>query len=98
MEFLRTTGTSKGNKIEHRLFSVVSQNWRGRPLLTHAVMVGLIAATRTQPGLTVRCVLDKHPYPKVVKVTAAQLASIQITPHAFHGDWSYTITPRTQEI
>ncbi len=90
-------GTSKWNKIEHRLFSVISQNWRGHPLLTHAVMVSLIAATRTQTGLTVRCVLDRHPYPKAVKVTPTQLASIQITPHTFHGDWNYTITPRTKD-
>jgi len=90
-------GTSKWNKIEHRLFAFISQNWRGQPLLTHATIVNLIAATRTQTGLTVRCVLDRHPYPKAVKVTAAQLASIQITPHTFHGDWNYTITPRTKD-
>ena len=86
-------GTSKWNKIEHRLFSFISQNWRGQPLLTHATIVNLIAATRTKAGLTVRCILDKHPYPKAVKVTAAQMASIHLTPHTFHGDWNYTIHP-----
>jgi hypothetical protein len=91
-------GTSKWNKIEHRLFSFISQNWRGQPLLTHAVIVNLLAATRTQTGLKVRCILDKHPYPKAVKVTAAQMASIHLTPDAFHGDWNYTITPSTKRI
>ena len=86
-------GTSKWNKIEHRLFAFISQNWRGQPLLTHATIVQLIAATRTKAGLTVRCVLDTHTYPKAVKVTAAQMASIHLTPHAFHGDWNYTIHP-----
>jgi len=86
-------GTSKWNKIEHRLFSFISQNWRGQPLLTHAVIVNLIAATRTRAGLTVRCVLDSHQYPKAVHVTDAQMASIRLTPHLFHGDWNYTIHP-----
>ncbi len=86
-------GTSKWNKIEHRLFAFISQNWRGQPLLTQATIVSLIAATRTQAGLTVRCRLDTHTYPKAVKVTAAQMATIQLTPHTFHGDWNYTIHP-----
>jgi len=86
-------GTSKWNKIEHRLFSFISQNWRGQPLLTHATIVNLIAATRTRTGLTVRCMLDTNTYPKGVKVSASQMASIQLTPHAFHGDWNYTIRP-----
>ena len=91
-------GTSKWNKIEHRLFSFITQNWRGRPLLTHATIVQLIAATRTQAGLTVRCMLDKHLYPKAVKVSAAQMARIQLTPHTFHGDWNYTIHPTAKHI
>jgi hypothetical protein len=86
-------GTSKWNKIEHRLFAFISQNWRGQPLLTHATIVNLIAATRTKTGLTVRCMLDTNTYPKAVKVSAVQMASIQLTPHAFHGDWNYTIRP-----
>ena len=89
-------GTSKWNKIEHRLFSFISQNWRGQPLLTHATIVNLIAATRTKAGLTVRCVLDTNTYPKAVKPTAAQMASIHLAPHAFHGDWNYTIHPTTK--
>ncbi len=89
-------GTSKWNKIEHRLFSFISQNWRGQPLLTHATIVNLIAATRTKTGLTVRCMLDTNTYPKAVKVSASQMASIQLTPHAFHGDWNYTIRPMTK--
>jgi hypothetical protein len=86
-------GTSKWNKIEHRLFSFISQNWRGRPLLTHATIIKLIANTRTSTGLTVRCVLDRRRYPQQVKVTDAQMATIRLRPDAFHGDWNYSITP-----
>ena len=87
-------GTSKWNKIEHRLFSFISQNWRGQPLLTHATIVKLIANTRTSTGLKVRCVLDKRRYPKKVKVTDDQMATIRFTPDSFHGDWNYVIKPR----
>ena len=87
-------GTSKWNKIEHRLFSFITQNWRGKPLLTHATIVNLIGATRTSAGLRVRCVLDTDRYPPKVSVTAEQMASIRLTRHAFHGDWNYTIKPR----
>lgn len=87
-------GTSKWNKIEHRLFSFISQNWRGQPLLTHATIVKLIANTRTSTGLKVRCVLDKRRYPKKVKVTDDQMATIRLTPDSFHGDWNYVIKPR----
>jgi hypothetical protein len=87
-------GTSKWNKIEHRLFSFISQNWRGRPLLSHATIVNLIAATRTQTGLTVRCVLDTRHYPQQVKVTDAQMQRIHLRPHPFHGEWNYTILPK----
>ena len=86
-------GTSKWNKIEHRLFSFISQNWRGRPLLTHATIVKLISHTRTSTGLTVRCMLDQRRYPKEVKVTDAQLATVRLRPHPFHGDWNYSIQP-----
>jgi hypothetical protein len=86
-------GTSKWNKIEHRLFSFISQNWRGRPLLTHATVVNLIANTRTSTGLKVRCELDTKRYPHKIKVTNAQLAAIRWLPDAFHGDWNYTIRP-----
>jgi len=86
-------GTSKWNKIEHRLFSFISQNWRGRPLLTHATIVNLIAATRTKTGLKVRCELDRHDYPRDVKVTDDQMQAIHLEPDPFHGDWNYTIRP-----
>ena len=87
-------GTSKWNKIEHRLFSFISQNWRGRPLLTHATIVNLIAHTRTTTGLKVRCELDTRRYPNKVKISNAQMAQIHLVPDAFHGDWNYTIRPR----
>lgn len=87
-------GTSKWNKIEHRLFSFISQNWRGQPLLTHAAIVNLIAGTTTSAGLKVRCVLDTGTYPAKQKVTDAQMATLHLTPEEFHGDWNYTIHPR----
>jgi hypothetical protein len=87
-------GTSKWNKIEHRLFSFISQNWRGRPLTSLAVIVNSIAATRTRTGLRVRCELDQGRYPKGEKITDEQLASLVIKREAFHGDWNYTISPR----
>jgi transposase len=86
-------GTSKWNKIEHRLFSFISQNWRGQPLLTHATIVNLIANTRTTTGLKVRCVLDRKRYPKGIVITDEQMAKIRLTPDAFHGDWNYTLQP-----
>ncbi len=87
-------GTSKWNKIEHRLFSFISQNWRGQPLLTRAAIVSLIAATQTKTGLRVRCVLDTHTYPKNVKLTDEQMLAVNLKPDRFHGDWNYTILPR----
>ena len=86
-------GTSKWNKIEHRLFSFISQNWRGQPLLTHATIVNLIAATRTTTGLKVHCELDSGKYPKGITVTDAQMTNIHLEPDSFHGDWNYTIRP-----
>jgi hypothetical protein len=86
-------GTSKWNTIEHRLFSFISQNWRGQPLLTHAAVVSLIAATTTKTGLRVRCVLDTHTYPKDMKPTDEQMTTITLRPDKFHGDWNYTILP-----
>ncbi len=86
-------GTSKWNKIEHRLFSFISQNWRGQPLLTHAAIVNLISNTRTSTGLKVRCVLDTKRYPKKVKVSDEQMARINLRPDKFHGDWNYSIRP-----
>ena len=86
-------GTSKWNKIEHRLFSYISQNWRGRPLTSLATIVSLIAATSTDTGLRVRCELDQGSYPTGVKVTDQQMAQINLNPASFHGDWNYTILP-----
>lgn len=87
-------GTSKWNKIEHRLFSYITQNWRGQPLLTHATIVNLIANTRTTEGLEVRCILDENHYPPKIEVTDEQMASIQIQRDEFHGEWNYTISPQ----
>jgi hypothetical protein len=86
-------GTSKWNKIEHRLFSFISQNWRGKPLLTHKVIVDLIASTRTNKGLEVRCEIDATPYPLGIKVTDREMAALAIERDAFHGEWNYTIRP-----
>ena len=87
-------GTSKWNRIEHRLFAFITQNWRGKPLLTHQVIVQLIASTTTDKGLTVQCRLDKNTYDKGIKISAAEMATINITPADFHGEWNYTIKPR----
>jgi hypothetical protein len=86
-------GTSKWNKIEHRLFSFITANWRGKPLVSHKVIVELIAATTTEAGLTVRCQLDPNTYPAGVKVSDAELQAIKLKRHDFHGDWNYTIEP-----
>jgi len=87
-------GTSKWNKIEHRLFSFISINWRGKPLRTYRSIVQLIAATTTEAGLKVRAELDRSKYPKGVKVSDAQLGAVNLCRHTFHGDWNYTIAPR----
>ena len=87
-------GTSKWNKIEHRLFSFITINWRGKPLRSYRTIVQLIAATTTDAGLKVRAELDETKYPKGVKVSNAQLAAVNLSRHAFHGDWNYTISPR----
>jgi hypothetical protein len=84
-------GTSKWNRIEHRLFSFITMNWRGRPLVSHEVIVNLIAGTKTKSGLAVRAELDTQSYPKGVVVSKADFASIRIEPDAFHGDWNYCI-------
>jgi len=90
-------GTSKWNKIEHRLFSFISQNWRGKPLESHAAIVQLIAATKTSTGLKVHCQLDRRTYPPGVQVTERQMAQIRLFPAAFHGDWNYQIRPRKEK-
>jgi hypothetical protein len=87
-------GTSKWNKIEHRLFSHISMNWRGRPLTSHEVVVDLIAATSTRTGLKVRAEIDRGTYPKGIKVSDEELAAVPLTRHDWHGEWNYTIAAR----
>lgn len=87
-------GTSKWNKVEHRLFSFITQNWRGKPLYTLATIVSLIASTRTRAGLTVRCELDTQHYPKGTKVPDTEFQKVNLTPNPFHGEWNYTIHPK----
>ena len=86
-------GTSKWNKIEHRLFSFISMNWRGKPLVSHETIVNLIAATTTRKGLKVRAELDSSHYPKGIKVSDDELKAIQIKRDEFHGEWNYSILP-----
>ena len=86
-------GTSKWNKIEHRMFSHISLNWRGKPLTSHEVIVNLIAHTTTQTGLTIRAALDTHCYPTGIKVTDQELENVKLRKADFHGEWNYTILP-----
>ncbi|GAC1340132.1 MAG: ISAzo13 family transposase [Beijerinckiaceae bacterium] len=87
-------GTSKWNKIEHRLFSFISRNWRGRPLVDYRTIVELIGATTSTAGLTVRCELDENLYPAGIKISDRDMAAINILRDDFHGEWNYTINPR----
>ena len=91
-------GTSKWNKIEHRVFSRITGNWRGRPLETYQIIVSLIANTTTTTGLTVRADLDLNLYPTKIKLTLEQRKAIPISRHDFHGDWNYTITRSIQQV
>jgi hypothetical protein len=86
-------GTSKWNKIEHRLFSFISQNWRGKPLVSHEVIVQLIAATTTKHGLKVRSQLDTNTYPAGVKVSKKEMAALNLRRDQFHGEWNYALHP-----
>jgi len=86
-------GTSKWNKIEHRMFSFITKNWRGKPLTDRATIVNLIGSTKTKEGLKIRCELDTKNYPKGIKVPDAQLEKVKLKKHKFHGDWNYTIHP-----
>lgn len=86
-------GTSKWNKIEHRMFCHITQNWRGQPLISHAMIVNLIGNTTTRTGLTIRAKLDKRNYETGIKVSDETMAQLNITKHKFHGDWNYTIAP-----
>ena len=87
-------GTSKWNKIEHRLFCFITKNWRGRPLTSYEVIVNLIANTTTKTGLTVRAALDPNRYETGIEVSDQQLARVHWTPAPFHGEWNYTIRPK----
>lgn len=87
-------GTSKWNRIEHRLFAFITQNWRGKPLVSHQVIIQLIANTTTDTGLTVACRLDNTTYEKGIKVSDAEMAALNIQPANFHGEWNYTFAPR----
>ena len=89
-------GTSKWNKIEHRLFTFITMNWRGKPLVSHQVIVQLIGATATDTGLKVCCEIDSNLYPKGLKVTEREMQTINIARHDFHGEWNYIISPNQQ--
>ena len=89
-------GTSKWNRIEHRLFSFISQNWRGKPLRTLATIVSLISATTTSTGLKVYCDVDENDYPKGVAIDDAQINALDIRRAEFHGEWNYTFLPTPQ--
>jgi len=91
-------GTSKWNKIEHRMFSFITMNWRGRPLIRHEVILSLIGSTTTRTGLSIQAALDSNPYPTRIKVSDAELAQVQIERHEFHGEWNYTILPRNKQL
>ena len=90
-------GTSKWNKIEHRLFSFITQNWRGKPLVSHQAIVNLIAGTTTRTGLVVKAALDTNRYQTKIKVSEAELARLRLAPHEFHGEWNYTIRARREQ-
>jgi Rhodopirellula transposase DDE domain len=87
-------GASKWNKIEHRLFSFITGNWRGKPLVSHQVIVQLIAATTITAGLKVRCELDSNVYPAGIKVSDSEINAVSLTRHEFHGEWNYTVSPK----
>ena len=90
-------GTSKWNKIEHRLFCHITQNWRGRPLQSRTAVVELIAATKTKTGLKVECVLDERTYEKGIKVSDAEMDALDIRGDTFHPEWNYTVHPRPEK-
>ena len=89
-------GTSKWNKIEHRMFSFITKNWRGKPLVDRATIVNLIGSTKTEAGLEICCELDTSDYPKGIKVSDSELCKVKLERHKFHGDWNYTITPQSR--
>lgn len=91
-------GTSKWNKIEHRLFCFITKNWRGRPLTTYEVIINLIASTTTKTGLVVRAAMDSRQYETGIKVTDEELSHLRLTPATFHGEWNYSIKPRRKKL
>jgi hypothetical protein len=91
-------GTSKWNKIEHRLFCHITQNWRAKPLVSRAAVVELIAATTTKTGLKVECALDERTYEKGIKITDAEMEDLDIRGHTFHPEWNYTVHPRSKNL
>ena len=90
-------GTSKWNKIEHRLFSAITQNWRGQPLVSYETVIQLIGATHTRTGLTVQARLDQHTYPTGIKIGDDQMSRVHLQKAPFHGEWNYTISPGTPD-
>ena len=90
-------GTSKWNKIEHRLFCHITQNWRGQPLESRAAVIELIGRTTTKTGLKVECALDERTYEKGIRISKAQMRQIAIEGDTFHPEWNYTITPRSPQ-
>lgn len=91
-------GTSKWNKIEHRMFCHITANWRGRPLVSRQVVVSLIGSTTTKEGLRIKAALDENSYAKGIKITDAELATLAIERDAFHGEWNYRLMPRVQHL
>jgi hypothetical protein len=89
-------GTSKWNKIEHRLFAAISQNWRGKPLVSHETVVHLIAATTTRTGLKVRSALDHGTYPRGLTVSDREMDQLYLRRESFHGEWNYSLLPRSR--
>ena len=90
-------GTSKWNRIEHKLFAFITMNWRGKPLVSYLAIIQMIASTTTETGLTVACQLDDNAYEKGLKVSNAEMASLNLKPDAFHGEWNYTVAPRPSD-
>jgi transposase len=90
------SGTSKWNKIEHRLFSFITQNWRSKPLISYEVIISLIQGTTTEKGLRIQCALDENIYPKGIKITDDELLNVNLKSHNFHGEWNYTIKPNSK--
>jgi hypothetical protein len=91
-------GTSKWNKIEHRMFSFISMNWRGRPLTSYRTIIELISNTTTATGLKIKAERDLEWYAKGVKITNAELAAVPLEPHKWHGEWNYTLHPNAQSV